>query len=72
MHYCVPNMSGVIARTATHAFNNAIWPYLRRIAEVGVDQALEEMPALARGIATREGEIVSEPLATAYHATAGE
>jgi alanine dehydrogenase len=72
VHFCVPNVPGSVPRTATHAFNNAMWPYLRRIAEVGLGQALEEMPALARGIATREGEIVSEPLAAAYHATAGE
>jgi alanine dehydrogenase len=57
-----------VPRTATHAFNNAMWPYIRRVAEVGLDQAVEEMPALARGIATRDGEIVNEPLAAAYYA----
>ncbi|HEY67541.1 MAG: alanine dehydrogenase [Chloroflexi bacterium] len=70
VHFCVPNVPGAVPRTATHAFNNAVWPYLRRIAEVGWEQALEEMPALARGVATRDGEIVNEPLAAAYYAGA--
>ena len=72
VHFCVPNAPGVLPRTSTHAFNNAAWPYIRRIAEVGLAQAAEDMPDLARGIATRDGEIVSEPLAIAYNAGAQE
>lgn len=68
VHFCVPNAPGVLPRTSTHAFNNAAWPYIRRIAEQGLDQALGGMPALVRGIATRDGEIVNEALAAAYHA----
>ena len=66
VHFCVPNVPGAVPRTATHAFNNAIWPYIRRIAEVGMEQALQELPALARGVATRDGEIVNATLAAAY------
>jgi len=68
VHFCVPNVPGAVPRTATHAFNNAVWAHLRRVAEVGLEQALTELPALARGIATRDGRIVSEPLAAAYYA----
>ena len=32
IHYCVPNMTGVVARTTTHTFNNAAWPYILQIA----------------------------------------
>ena len=49
IHYCVPNMTGVVARTTTHAFNNAAWPYIREIAEKGVDQALRDDPRCATG-----------------------
>jgi len=66
VHFCVPNVPGAVPRTATHAFNNAIWPYIRRIAEIGIERALQELPALARGVATRDGQIVSESLAAAY------
>jgi alanine dehydrogenase len=68
VHFCVPNVPGSVPRTATHAFNNAIWPYLRQAASVGLDQAIQDIPALARGIAIRDGEIVNEVLAAAHYA----
>ena len=72
VHFCVPNVPGSVPRTATHAFNNAVWPYIRRAAKVGIERAIEELPALARGIATRDGEIVNETLAATYYAGTGE
>jgi alanine dehydrogenase len=68
VHFCVPNVPGAVPRTATHAFNNAIWPYIRHIADVGLEQAAREMPGLARGIVTQGGEIVNDSLAAAYYA----
>lgn len=68
VHFCVPNVPGAVPRTATHAFNNAVWAHLRHVAEVDVEQALEEMPDLARGVATRDGKIVNEQLAATYYA----
>ncbi len=68
VHFCVPNVPAMVPRTATHAFNNAVWPHLRYAAEVGLTQAVEEIPALARGIAIRKGEIVNETLAAAFYA----
>jgi alanine dehydrogenase len=72
VHFCVPNVPGVVPRTATHAFNNAVWPYLRRIVEIGVEEAMRELPALTHGIATKDGEIVNEALAATYNAQTGE
>jgi alanine dehydrogenase len=66
LHYCVPNMSGVLARTATHAFNNAAWPHVQNIVQFGLDEALRQDPALARGVATRDGEIVNPALKAVY------
>lgn len=57
VHYCVPNMAGVIGRTATHALSNAIWPYLQVLADSGTDAALMQNAALARGAATHAGHI---------------
>ncbi|HET90915.1 MAG TPA: alanine dehydrogenase [Chloroflexi bacterium] len=68
VHFCVPNVPAMVPRTATHAFNNAVWPHLRYAAEVGLDQAIEDIPALARGIAIRDGKIVNETLAAAFYA----
>jgi alanine dehydrogenase len=58
IHYCVPNMTGVLGRTATHAMNNASWPFVRIIAESGLERALETNSALRRGVYTHQGEIV--------------
>jgi alanine dehydrogenase len=71
VHFCVPNVPGAVPRTATHAFNNAVWPVLRYLAEVGIDQAMKDLPSLARGVAVKDGRIVNETLAAAYYAGAG-
>jgi len=58
IHYCVPNMTGVVARTMTHAFNNAAWPYILEIAQRGLDRELAENSALRHGLNVHNGEIV--------------
>jgi alanine dehydrogenase len=58
-HYCVPNIPGVAARTATYAYINAALPYLLSITQKGVETAIAEDPALARAIATHRGELVN-------------
>ena len=58
VHYCVPNMSGVLGRTATHVFYNGAYPYLEALAKLGVDQAIDQLPALERGVNVRNGEIL--------------
>jgi len=62
LHYCVPNMSGVLGRTATHTLGNASWPFVRAIATLGVEKASEERPALARGYYTHQGEVINTSL----------
>ncbi|MFZ0931613.1 MAG: alanine dehydrogenase [Syntrophobacteraceae bacterium] len=68
IHYCVPNMAGVVGRTATHALGNATWPFVQQIVLKGLEGALEANPALARGVATRDGYIVNQALAEAMRA----
>lgn len=63
IHYCVPNMTSVVARTATHALNNAMWPFMWEIARLGLDEALTRMPALKRGVATHASHVVNAALA---------
>jgi alanine dehydrogenase len=58
IHYCVPNMPGVIARTASHAFVNAAMPYILEIANRGVDAAISADPSLAMGVNTHAGKLV--------------
>ena len=59
IHYCVPNMPSVVARTATHAFLNAAFPFIDELANRGIDEAIAANPAIARGIYTYQGELMS-------------
>jgi len=56
VHYCVPNMSGVLGRTATHALFNGAYPFLEAIASKGLEAALASSPALERGLSIFQGE----------------
>jgi alanine dehydrogenase len=66
LHYCVANMPGAVPVMATHALTNATMPYVRRLADAGVDAALGADAAFARGLNVRRGEIVYEPVARAF------
>ena len=57
VHYCVPNMPGIVARTATHGFVNVATPYILQIANLGVEKAMVENPAIEVAINTYNGEI---------------
>ena len=54
-HYCVPNIPGVVARTATHAFVNAAMPYINEVARLGVAKAIEQDPAIELAVNTHAG-----------------
>jgi alanine dehydrogenase len=66
LHYCVANMPGAVPVTATRALTNATMPYVRRLAQEGIDAALADDPSFARGLNVKEGKIVYEPVARAY------
>jgi len=56
VHYCVPNMPSVVARTATYGFVNSAIAYILEIADLGVDKAIEN-PAIEAGVNTYKGEL---------------
>jgi alanine dehydrogenase len=68
LHYCVANMPGAVPRTSTRALTNATLPYVRRIADLGLDGAIAFDPGIAPGVNVRDGEIVSAPVAQAFEA----
>jgi len=57
MHYCVPNIPGVVGRTSTHAFINAALGYILQIANEGVEPSIASNPAIAAAINTHNGEM---------------
>ncbi|HAM26392.1 MAG TPA: alanine dehydrogenase [Microbacteriaceae bacterium] len=65
LFYCVANMPGAVPNTSTYALTNATLPYVRAIAGHGWKAALRADPALALGLNTHDGHLVSEPVAAA-------
>ncbi len=57
IHFCVPNMPGVLGRTGSYTLYNAAFPYLTAISRMGIDKAIEALPALERGVNTFHGEL---------------
>jgi alanine dehydrogenase len=66
VHYCVANIPGAVARTSTLALTSATLPYLIHIADKGIEGAATEDEALAKGLSTLRGDLVSEPVAEAH------
>jgi alanine dehydrogenase len=63
VHYAVPNMPALVARTATVAYAAATLPYVRRLAGRGIGQALRDDAGLASGVAVWDGAIADPALA---------
>jgi alanine dehydrogenase len=64
-HYCVKNVPAAVPVTATRALSNALLPYLRRLAGVGLSDALGADEGFARGVVIAEGRVVDPVLANA-------
>lgn len=56
IHYCVPNIPSVVARTCVHSYVNAVIPYVVEMAEKGVETAIAENPAIEAAVNTRDGK----------------
>lgn len=59
VHYCVANMPGAVARTATQALNNATLPFVLALADKGVKQALKDDPHLRNGLNVAAGRLTN-------------
>jgi len=73
IHYCVANMPGAYARTSTLALTNATAPYALKLASLGVERALRDVPDLRPGLNTMGGFVtyraVADALDLPYKAT---
>ncbi|ANE81113.1 alanine dehydrogenase [Mycobacterium adipatum] len=61
--YCVANMPGAVPRTSTYALTNATMPYVLKLADKGWQDACAADPALAKGLSTHDGALLSEQVA---------
>jgi alanine dehydrogenase len=57
--YCVPNMPGSVPRTSTFALTNATMPYVLKLADSGWRAACTADAALANGLSTHQGALLS-------------
>jgi alanine dehydrogenase len=55
VHYCVTNMPGAVPNTSTLALTNSTFPYVMRIANNGVRDALRHDDGFAEGLNTWPG-----------------
>jgi len=62
VHYCVPNMTSSIPRTASRALTNAALPYVLELAAKGLDGSLAANPSLAAGTALFRGQVAHQAL----------
>jgi alanine dehydrogenase len=65
-HYCVANMPGAYARTATQALTNVTYRYIELLADSGLTEACERQPALRAGINVMRGKLTHQAVAEAH------
>jgi alanine dehydrogenase len=68
LHYAVPNITSAVARTAAHALNNALLPFVIQIADAGLQQAIALDTSLARAIGLLHGTPVAQQVVAALQA----
>jgi alanine dehydrogenase len=66
IHYCVANMPGAYARTATQALTNVTHRYIEFIADYGLAEACQKQPALIGGINAQNGILTNRQVAEAH------
>ena len=63
VHYCVANMPGGVPKTSAIALNNATLPYVLKLANQGVNAALEADEHLRNGVNIQDGYVTYEAVA---------
>ncbi len=65
-HYCVANMPGAYARTATQALTNVTYRYIETLADHGLAEACRQQPALLGGLNVMKGKVTHKAVADAH------
>ena len=63
LHYCVANMPSAYPQTSTEALTGVTLPYIRRIADFGLESAMVMMPGLSPGLNIWNGAVTHEAVA---------
>lgn len=63
LHYAVGNIPGAVPHTSTYALTNATLPFIADVASLGVADAVDRDPALAKGLTTHRGRVTNAAVA---------
>ncbi|HJM75722.1 MAG TPA: alanine dehydrogenase [Dehalococcoidia bacterium] len=63
VHYAVPNMPGAVPRTSSRALTGLTLPYILRVANGGLEQAMLTDAGLRRGVNVYRGQITNAAVA---------
>jgi alanine dehydrogenase len=66
IHYAVPNMPGAVPRTASFALGGATITYVLELAEKGFNGAIDDNPALKRGVNIHRGKVTHRGVAESF------
>ena len=70
-HYCVANMPGAYARTATQALTNVTHRFIELLADHGLEEACRRQPAIKAGINIMNGQVTHPAVAAAHGISCG-
>lgn len=62
IHYCVTNMPALVPRTSTMALTKETFSYILELANKGLERAMLDNHALAKGINIHEGKITNQSI----------
>jgi alanine dehydrogenase len=63
VHYCVTNMPAAYPATSTEALTGVTLPFVRKLADLGLEGAMVMMPGLAGGLNVYNGAITQKAVA---------
>ncbi|MBU0561934.1 MAG: alanine dehydrogenase [Bacteroidetes bacterium] len=66
IHFCVPNIPAMVARTASYGLTNASIEYIMKIADNGLSNAVMGDDGLAKGICTYQGSCTNKTIAETF------
>jgi alanine dehydrogenase len=66
VHYCVTNMPGAVGRTSTYALCNVTFPYVMKLASLGLSGACAAEPGLVTAVNMHAGEVTNLAVAETF------
>jgi alanine dehydrogenase len=65
VHFCVSNLPSAVPNTSSQALSNAVFPYIKPIAQLGCEEAIALNSELRSGLCLYKGKLVNKKLAEA-------